>query len=488
MHREEASRDAVTQLPEGPGVTVESERDAAQTCPCESDEPEQDRRVRGHNCSGILAYEVGEREQAAHRVPNRWGWTPIIDGGEEDIRVATERLGDLDAAPGHRAPGHERKRSSGAAATRTCPASPSPTGRHPCLVYHLRTMEPGGGVVSRSGLPTVSVVIPTYQRVTRLETCARALLADPATTEVVVAVDGSGDGSYELATRLGAKDSRVVAFEQAHAGTHAARTAAVEKATGEVVLLVDDDVVAGEGLVTGHALRHSEADHLVVVGYMPVVAAHGDSANRVLSRIYTHEYETHCDEIEADPRLVLLHLWGGNVSLRRADYISTGFLRTDAEAWKLEHEDQYIGIRFHQAGLTGVFDRALYAEHRYQRDADSFLRSARTRGAAQWQLHSLFPELLGALDRDWACAGLPGPAGWLVRWVATPERSRYLVKPLVLTARTAHRVRFEGAESAAYRFARRVELQTGTRWAVSSWVPTPRPTNGPGVSPPGIKS
>jgi hypothetical protein len=193
---------------------------------------------------------------------------------------------------------------------------------------------------------------------------------------------------------------------------------------------------------------------------MPVVAAHGDSANRVLSRIYTHEYETHCDEIEADPRLVLLHLWGGNVSLRRADYISTGFLRTDAEAWKLEHEDQYIGIRFHQAGLTGVFDRALYAEHRYQRDADSFLRSARTRGAAQWQLHSLFPELLGALDRDWACAGLPGPAGWLVRWVATPERSRYLVKPLVLTARTAHRVRFEGAESAAYRFARRVGSDT----------------------------
>jgi hypothetical protein len=31
VHREEASRDAVTQLPEGPGVTVESERDAAQT-------------------------------------------------------------------------------------------------------------------------------------------------------------------------------------------------------------------------------------------------------------------------------------------------------------------------------------------------------------------------------------------------------------------------------------------------------------------------
>ncbi|MGO9333193.1 MAG: glycosyltransferase [Acidimicrobiales bacterium] len=328
-------------------------------------------------------------------------------------------------------------------------------------------MEPGGGVGSRPGLPTVSVVIPTYKRVSRLASCVRALLADPATNEVVVAVDGSGDGSYELATGLGAKDSRVVAFEQAHAGTHAARTAAVERAAGEVVLMVDDDVIAGEGLVTGHALRHRETDHLVVVGYMPVVAADDDSANRVFSRIYTHEYESHCDEIEVDPRLVLLHLWGGNVSLRRADYLSIGFLRTGAEAWKHQHEDQYMGIRFHQAGLTAVFDRALYAQHRYRRGADAFLRDARTRGAAQWQLHSLFPELLGALDRDWACAGLPAPVRSLVRWAGTPERSSYVAKPLVLAARTAHQMRLEGAESAAYRLARRVELQTGTRSAVS---------------------
>ena len=204
-------------------------------------------------------------------------------------------------------------------------------------------MKPKSLAVSRPGLPTVSVVVPTYQRAAQLEVCVCALLADPATTEVVVAIDGSGDGSYELATRLGAKDSRVVVFEQAHTGTQAARNAAVQRATGEVVFLVDDDVV-------------------------------------------------------------LLHLWGGNVSLRRVDFLSI-----EVETWNVEHEDQLFGIRCHQAGLRGVFDCELYAEHRYMRKANSFLSSARARGVAKWQLHTLFPEFLGELDTNWASAGLPGP-------------------------------------------------------------------------------
>jgi glycosyltransferase involved in cell wall biosynthesis len=291
----------------------------------------------------------------------------------------------------------------------------------------------------------------------------RALLADRATTEVVVAIDGSGDGSYELAARLARTDSRVVAFEQDHTGREAARSSGVRRANGEIVLLVDDDVVAGKDLVTGHARHHRQAEEVVVLGYMPVVTAEEDSATRVFARIYEHEYESHCREIEADPTLVLLRLWGGNVSMRRANWLSL-----DTEPWGDNHEDQFFGIRCYRAGLHGIFDRTLYAEHRYSRGPETFLQSARGRGLAKWRLHSMFPELLGPLDPDWASAGLPAIADRLVRWGATPGRSRYLTKPLVMTARSAHRVRLESAESVAYRLARRVELQTGSRCAVAS--------------------
>jgi hypothetical protein len=135
VHREETSRDTVALLPEGPRMTVEGERDASQARPRERDEPEQNRRVGGHDGSRILMYEVGHGEQAAHRIADGWGRAAPIDRREEDISAATERLGDLHAAPSHRAPGHERNRSSGAAATRACAFSP-PTGSHVGLVYH----------------------------------------------------------------------------------------------------------------------------------------------------------------------------------------------------------------------------------------------------------------------------------------------------------------------------------------------------------------
>ena len=44
----------------------------------------------------------------------------------------------------------------------------------------------------------------------------------------------------------------------------------VQCSTGDVVLLMDDDVIAGPGLVSAHARRHAGADGLVVVGSMPV--------------------------------------------------------------------------------------------------------------------------------------------------------------------------------------------------------------------------
>ena len=283
--------------------------------------------------------------------------------------------------------------------------------------------------------------------------------------------------------RIGAKDSRVTAFEQPSSGPHAARAAAVRRASGDVVLLLDDDVVAGEGLVSGHALHHKDLDQLVVLGYMPVVSPTQGQSVPALSRIYAHEYEAHCRQIEADPRLVLLHMWGGNMSILRKDY-----LLVDTEVWHDDHEDQFFGIRCYQAGLKGIFDRSLYAEHWHRRDAPGFLRGARRRGIARWQLQSLFPDLLGAPDPDWACADLPWPVGRLVHWAGTPERSSLLVGPLVTTARCAHAVRLDGLESAAYRFARRVELQTGTRWAINSWSPDQSIADRPEAPLPGVES
>ncbi len=90
-------------------------------------------------------------------------------------------------------------------------------------------------------------------------------------------VDGCDDGSIELVEELRRDDERLVARCE-NGGASAARQAGVEAASGEVVVLLDDDVVAEPGLVTGHARAHADRDGVVVVGYAPVAAPGGQHA------------------------------------------------------------------------------------------------------------------------------------------------------------------------------------------------------------------
>src|SRR3712207_6423264 len=136
--------------------------------------------------------------------------------------------------------------------------------------------------------PRVSVVIPTYNRRDRLERAVRPLLSDPGTHEVVVVVDGSRDGSYELLCDLAREDSRVKALFIENRGAMGARYAAAERATGDVLLILDDDEVAAPGLVTGHAAHHLENEPIIVVGYTPTAVPERRTRDNFASFVYHH--------------------------------------------------------------------------------------------------------------------------------------------------------------------------------------------------------
>src|SRR3954452_25167071 len=114
--------------------------------------------------------------------------------------------------------------------------------------------------------PRVSVVVPTYNRRALLGAVVDALLADPATSELIVVVDGSTDGSLELLRERAATEPRLRPLWTANRGELAARELGLEAAQHPIVLFVDDDVLAGAGLVSGHAAHHAGTRGLVVVG------------------------------------------------------------------------------------------------------------------------------------------------------------------------------------------------------------------------------
>src|SRR3954451_16196462 len=169
--------------------------------------------------------------------------------------------------------------------------------------------------------PRVSVVAPTYNRAHGLPAFVEPLLREEALHELVLAVDGSRDGSVEWLRAKAEADPRVKALELPNRGAGRARQAGIEAATGDVIVLLDDDVIAEPGLVAGHARHHTALEPKLVVGYMPNDWEELAPDRRAVGRLYRDAYEHYVERYRRDPDFVLRGLWGGNLSMPREQFL-----------------------------------------------------------------------------------------------------------------------------------------------------------------------
>lgn len=308
-------------------------------------------------------------------------------------------------------------------------------------------------------LPSTSVVVPTYNGASLLERILRPLLQDPAASEVIVVVDGSQDGSFELVDRLARDEPRLRPLLIENRGDMGAREAGARAATGEIVLFIDDDVLADRGLVTGHAMRHAGQDANVVVGYMPVTPPERRDPEDFALRLYASEYEGRCRAYERDPLSTVRDLWGGNFSMRRADCLAIGM--TNPAFSEHYHADRDFGIRCLEAGLTGTFDRSLAAVHLHERTLEGFVRDARSQGAARVLLPRFHPGTVPPPAHDEFVRGLPRPLSGLVRLARRPRAYAIVAGLLAFSVRAAGRLRLWTPQRSLARVLRRVEQQHG---------------------------
>ncbi len=235
--------------------------------------------------------------------------------------------------------------------------------------------------LSTANLPTVSVVIPSHNRREALARTVEAVLTDPATTEVVVVLDGCTDDSDVYLKELAAFDERVVVIALEHnKGRSVARQVGLSRAECEVVVLLDDDVTPSDSCISGHALNQQQtAADAIVVGYMPVESPpRANRTQRLIARLYSEKYEATCARYEKSADAILPSLWGGNISFRRAVGTRIGLLSPGFE--NLFHEDTDFGLRCQAAGVKAAFDRSLRASHVFLRTPSAFYRDARESG------------------------------------------------------------------------------------------------------------
>lgn len=101
-----------------------------------------------------------------------------------------------------------------------------------------------------NSLPMISLVIPTHNKVHDIETClqaATALIGDRQDVEIIVVDDGSRDDTPDVLRKIAEKQSRLRILTLEGGGPARARNAGIAASRGEIVAMLDDDVVPHAG-------------------------------------------------------------------------------------------------------------------------------------------------------------------------------------------------------------------------------------------------
>ena len=308
---------------------------------------------------------------------------------------------------------------------------------------------------SSGHLPSVSVVVPTFRRRDGIMQVLTPLLDDPQVGEVIVVVDGSEDGTLDLLQDVACTQDRLRPLWQPNSGQETARQTGLDAARSQVVLFLDDDVIADPGLASGHARAHAQTPGVVVVGYMPTVRPQQRRPGNFTTILYADDYERFCERYSAEPDSILNSLWAGNISLRRGDALRVG-VRGTANLTRLE--DREFGLRCAEAGLSAVFDPTLSARHAYARDLAGYAREYFVLGGSRRRLGELYPARVGSLDpRD----EISGAQRLLVGTLTTPVVRKLGRTVLYHSCRLAGRLHAWPVEMALGRLLRQVELIRG---------------------------
>ncbi len=217
----------------------------------------------------------------------------------------------------------------------------------------------------------IDVIVATYGRQAALERCVAALAAQTRLPDRLIVVDDCSAPPARLCTdQVGPLNVELLRTER-NSGPARARNLGVERSEAEVVLFVDDDVVADRRLVERHLAVHSSASGPTAV--IGPLAAPADWRPTPWNR---WEAETLASQYRRMERGDWAPSWRqfytGNASLRREDFVAAGgFDERFTRA-----EDVELGLRLSLRGCSFAFARDAIGWHYAERSRASWSRIA----------------------------------------------------------------------------------------------------------------
>jgi glycosyltransferase involved in cell wall biosynthesis len=243
--------------------------------------------------------------------------------------------------------------------------------------------------------PRLSIVVPTYNRRRILSRTLPWLLGqrDPGGAyEVIVVVDGSTDGTLEMldGARQGER-LRVVA--QPNRGQAAARNRGAAEARGDILLFLDDDMLAAPDLVSIHLDGHGDARGCVILGRMDLAGGVRRSFLKLGVEAWGREFAARLSAPGYRPRFDDWH--SGHASIDRELFLRLGGFDESFAAYG--NEDYELGWRLSRQGAEMRFRADAVALQIYDKSFPAWLRDVRCVGRADVMLAGKHPSLAPAL-------------------------------------------------------------------------------------------
>ena len=236
----------------------------------------------------------------------------------------------------------------------------------------------------------LSVIIPTYQRRTSAQRALQALCRQtlsPDQYEVVLCIDGSQDGTHEMASEFPAPYALCSVWQPNH-GRAAACNAGIRMAKGQLLILLDDDMEPVPRFLEAHLDAHVDGSRLGIVGAAPVRLTQSSTP---VAQYVGLKFNSHLENL-AQPRyrFKLRDFYSGNFSIRRELLIEVGGFD---ESFRLYgNEDLELSVRLTKIGVQLVFSPEALAYQHYTKDFAALAQDSIAKGRTAVLLASKHPE------------------------------------------------------------------------------------------------
>jgi GT2 family glycosyltransferase len=231
--------------------------------------------------------------------------------------------------------------------------------------------------------PRASVVIPTYNRSDELSKTLETMTeqdVDPQGFEVIVADDGSSDGSADVARSFAGRLQLKYFFQEDEGfRAGAARNGGARLAAAPLLIFLDSGTLAGPGMVSGHLAVHAGSEERrAVMGYCygynafaeeiwvpdsfdtlrpaEIVRRYGD--NPLFADVRSRDFARGGSDPMKWP-IPWMYFFSGNCSVPAEDFWAVGGFDETFRSWGAE--DVELGYRLFNSGSAMALSRDAWA-------------------------------------------------------------------------------------------------------------------------------